>query len=438
MKEENVKQIDHVTKSGIHYCYITLVSRGAFCKNCHTFTKKVHGYKEKPITHSILIKKQMKIIYRQRRYICTNKECGKTVIENDPFTSSHKKITKATRDNVLELLKDYNQTYSSVAREMNISPTLVQEIFDEHLQIRRKELQEVICVDEFYLGGYHKNKYACMLIGFKNGLILDVLPSRHKSHLRSYFRTIPIEERNKVRYVSMDMYDTYREIAHIYLKNAVCCTDSFHLAKNVNEVLNDIRCKVMNRYRKDKKSDEYYLLKYKNKLLFLDGSKIEDEKYRFNHHYRCDYTDGALLEKILSIDSQLKEAYDLKELFMIFNRSTEDRESLSSMLEALINEFKLSSIDGYRTFGYTLESWKEETLNSFITYDGRRISNGPIEGRNKYIKVMLELSNGISNFKRFRNRILYVFNKHEVPSDTVLDTRLLKLPGTIRGKYNKE
>ena len=27
----------------------------------------------------------------------------------------------------------------------------------------------------------------------------------------------------------------------------------------------------------------------------------------------------------------------------------------------------------------TLENWKEEIINSFHTYDGRKLSNGPIE-----------------------------------------------------------
>lgn len=436
LKEENVECIDYVTKSGVYYYRITLVSRGKFCKNCHTYTKKIHSYKEIVIEHSILIKKQLKVIYKQRRYICP--VCGKTFVEDNNFISNHKKITHATVHNVLALLKDYNQTYSSVAKALNISPTLVQNIFDEHVQIKRKPLQEIICIDEFYLGKNSKNKYACMLIGFRNGLIIDVLPSRHKTYLKSYFREIPKAERDRVRYISMDMYDPYREIAHNYLKNAVCCADYFHLMKNINDILDRVRCKVMNRFAHDKKSDEYYLLKNKNKLLFKNSSKVSDEVFKYNKHFKCRYTDGAVLEKILSIDEQLKEAYELKEMFVIFNMNKGDLESLSSDLEAIINEYKLSSIDEFNIFGKTLESWKTEVLNSFITYENRRINNGPIEGRNKYIKVVLELANGIKNFKRFRNRIMYIFNKQETASEEVLDTRLLKLTGKLRGSYKKK
>lgn len=48
----------------------------------------------------------------------------------------------------------------------------------------------------------------------------------------------------------------------------------------------------------------------------------------------------------------------------------------------------------------TLTNWKQEILNSFHWYDGRRLSNGPIEGKNNYIKKIISNANGLSNFKR--------------------------------------
>lgn len=33
----------------------------------------------------------------------------------------------------------------------------------------------------------------------------------------------------------------------------------------------------------------------------------------------------------------------------------------------------------------TLKNWKQEILNSFVWIKDRRISNGPIEGKNNYI-----------------------------------------------------
>lgn len=39
----------------------------------------------------------------------------------------------------------------------------------------------------------------------------------------------------------------------------------------------------------------------------------------------------------------------------------------------------------------TLEHWKEEILNSFTWINDRRISNGPCEGKNNYVKKILSM-----------------------------------------------
>lgn len=435
LEENNVEEFDYRFLNGQNFYFISLVSRGNFCPECHQFSKKIHSYKDKKIKHSFLIKEELTVIYHQRRYICP--QCGKTFIENNPFTADHSHFSTITVDKTLSLLKEYNQTFSSVARLINISVTQVIEIFDQYVQIERKPLQEVICIDEFYFSRCSKNKYACLLIGFKNGLILDVLESRKKSYLRSYFRMIDQKERETVQFISMDMYDNYRDIALIYFPNAICCADSFHVIKNINEALDKIRCKVMNRYKDNKKCDEYYLLKNKNYLLFMDSSKISDDHFNYNHHFKYRMSQGVLLEKLLNIDKELKYAYELKEMYIIFNNSKDDLEKISNELDALISAYKISGIPLFVDIGNTLSNWKIEIVNSFHTYNGRRINNGPIEGRNKYVKIILELANGYKNFRRFRNRVLFVFNKFEKPLEKPKETKSIKLPGKQRGKYKK-
>ncbi len=433
LKAENVESISHAFKNNTHFYFIKLVSRGVFCPDCGQYTKKVHEYKNISLNHSIFITENASVIYKARRYICPH--CSRTTFENNPFKSHHPRLTLKTVQNVLILLKDYNQTFSMVAKKTNLSVTEVITIFDEHVQIERKKLSEAICIDEFFFSRHAKNKYACMLINFKNGLVLDILPSRHKADLRSYFRMIPLEERMNVKYITMDLYDNYRDIAYHWLPNAVVCADSFHIIKNINDILNKLRISKMHDYEDNKKSDEYYLLKHMNYLLFKDSLDISDTAYKKNRHFSMRYTDGQLLEKILAIDTQLKEGYELKELYMIFIQQ-DDLDIIESFLELIINNYKLSTIVGFQKLGNTLESWKKEIINSFIKYDNRKLSNGPIEGRNKYIHIILELANGYSNFKRFRNRAMYILNRLETYNEKILDVFSVRGKGKERGKYN--
>lgn len=436
LEESNVEKLEYVYKANRNYYLLTLVSRGGYCPVCHSYSTKIHGYKNKNIKHTVLLRESLTIIYRQRRYICPN--CNKTFVENSPFIRKGNKTSHKTVENVLKALKDYNATFSSVARELYLSPTEVMNIFDRHVQIKRKPLPEAICIDEKYFSSKNTNKFVCLLAGFKNGLVLDVLESRKKSHLIRYFKSIPMQERQNVRFISMDMYDNYREVARLLLPRAIICADSFHVIKNINGELDKIRCKVMNRYKENKQSDEYYLLKHRHKLLFIDSLKISDDFFKYNRHFRCKLSDGILLEKMLSIDSELKCAYELKELYSVFNSSSGNIEDKAIELDGVISAFKLSPIFSFVQLGSTLESWKEEIVNSFYTYDGRRINNGPIEGRNKYIDIIIKLANGFTNFKRFRNRVLYVFNKLETPSDKPLDINKIKNIGKERGKYKKK
>ena len=72
---------------------------------------------------------------------------------------NYKKISSSTIDNILYLLKDYSNTFSYVAKQLNISVTEVITIFDEHVQMKRNTLTECICIDEFFFSRYARNMH---------------------------------------------------------------------------------------------------------------------------------------------------------------------------------------------------------------------------------------------------------------------------------------
>ena len=133
----------------------------------------------------------------------------------------------------------------------------------------------------------------------------------------------------------------------------------------------------MKRYDKD--TVEYYLLKNFNFLLMMDSSKVYENKAKYNKKLQRYINYPQLLELILNIDKNLKEAYSLKEMYLIFN-STSTHENARTDLSGIIREYASSSIEGYRQFSSTLIDWFEEIVNSFILYNGKRITNGKIEG----------------------------------------------------------
>jgi transposase len=137
---------------------------------------------------------------------------------------------------------------------------------------------------------------------------------------------------------------------------------------------------------------------------------------------------------ILDIHPDLFKAWNLKERYMRFDKADLSEQDRSSHLAKLIDDFISSDIPEMMSMGLTLSNWRQEILNTFHTMnktvtssDGSRksitarVTSGPVEGRNKYIKILLKLANGYVNFNRFRNRAMYVLNRSESYSSDKLE-----------------
>ena len=214
------------------------------------------------------------------------------------------------------------------------------------------------------------------------------------------------------------MNDNYRDLIPIFFKNATIVADSFHVVKHVSKALDDVRKRVMRRFEDNKKSDEYYMLKYRSELLFVEDTlSNEFKEIKRNHHFHYDLSEFNLLLMMLKVDDELKNAYELYHAYIRFNNTDYD-DTIKTLndLNEIINDFKLSDIKEFVEVANTLNNWKAEIVNSFIKFRGQRVSNGPIEGRNSLIKKILKIANGYSNFKRFRNRVMYCLNRYATHS----------------------
>ena len=341
-----------------------------------------------------------------RRYICM--DCRYSFSDSKELSPANKKISYATIMNVMEMLKNPRCTFVDAARVNGISDSSVVRIFDEHCHIERESFPEVLCMDEVYTkSNDFKAKYSCIFYDFMKQSLVDVTPSRKKDYLYYYLNSIPKEEKDNVKYVCIDMYQPYKQVIRSYFKKSSICVDSFHVIKTLNEDLKKIRIRIMKKYDTD--SIEYYLLKHFNYLL-MDRTVKLDNKPRYNKKLDRYVNLNGLLEMILSIDDELSRAYYLKERYIVFNRDSSYEEAREGFDE-ILGEFIAADIKEFKDFITALKNWKEEILNSFIRYKGRRINNGVAEGINATISLLLFNTRGIRNNRRRRKRILYAVNK---------------------------
>lgn len=392
-----------------HIIFITLLKDTKLCcPHCGQIGNYVlRSSRIQVFNHSSFEANNLTIKLKRRIYLC---DCGRTFTEPNPFTESKKKNTIQKNMKVLFALKDINKSFKDVANEFNLSVTTIQNIFDSNVDITRQTLTEVLCVDEVYSKhcGYHK--YCFITYSPQLDKILDVLPSRNKEDLCGYFGKIPLFERKKVKFFSMDLYEVYRQVAQLCFPNALISADHFHVIKNLTEQFNSARIRIMKKYEHLKsQNDSWYWLykKYWRKLL-KNPEKLGYQKFKVSKSGMF-LDEHEIVDYMLSIDNDLKEGYDLLVEYKNFN-SCATIDNAEAWLDELIIKFHTSPLDEYYKSYKLLKNWRKEIINSFHRVNGYIISNGGMERANRDIKTIIRHAYGYTNFNRLRNRIMYVKN----------------------------
>lgn len=429
LEDEDIDTIHYKNVNGSAYIEVKLFPHYEPCNECGGLEPWIKDYRVKRIRHSILTDRKCTLLYHARRYEC--RHCGHVYLEDNPFVFRKMRISAKTVINILEDLKNYNETFSSVARRHHISPTTVASIFDAHVRIPRRTLPELLSIDECYAFRHHSDKYVCVLLDFSTNRPVDILNSRRLDILTSYFMAIDPEERKNVKAVSFDMYDAYRTVTKTCFSNAIGCVDRFHLCQEFGRRADRIRIRVMKGYRKG--TDEYYLCKVFHWMLYKHNDSLGSDKKemfdpnhsrKYNNHFRRYLNLYEIREMLLDIHPDLRKAWDFKEEIYEFYE-TGNIHNGEEKIGSLISLLRNSEIPEFEAFAKTLVKWKQEILNSLIILDysydvnkdsgqvavhGRRMSSSFIENRNAIIKCVKKNGNGYTNWVRYRNRLLYVLD----------------------------
>lgn len=391
------------------------------CPICnHTKLYKI-GYHTKLVKHCTNYTWLYIVTCHIQRYRCLN--CNHRFFENDTFSFPKECLSKETIFAILDSLKIINETFESVARSFHISRQEIIYIFDKYVDyVAPTILPKIMSWDEKSINKRMTAKpYIFIIVDFIKNKIYEILPNRHKNYLTSYFSKIPLQIRNQVEYITMDMWESYLDLAWIYFPKAKVAIDSFHVVKNISCALDSVRKQVMNKYNNgadeiEDNHEYYYILKKYKYILLSEFDNISNK--RFYNKKLCGWYDKHSIRKImLSIDPKLKLAYELYSRYLEFNK-TSSYETAKLELEELLNDFFYSDIKQFIDVAKTISHWKENILNSFILVDSedgshkRRLSNGPIEGINSQIEKINVNGNGYTNFFRFRNRVIYSINKN--------------------------
>ena len=393
---------------------------------------KIKGYSNYSYNHMDIVGIPSQIDWKRTRYIC--KHCNRSFSESSPFGPEHFHQTYAVLNSIARELHNVRNTFKDIAKRYHVSDTIIQMYADSFIRAPRMALPENLGIDEISSQmAKYGGAYLCVFVDNKKRTLNEILPNRSKITLSKYFEAIPKFERDKVKFVTIDMWEPYKDVCEKYLDNCEIAVDPFHVIKHLTDGFTNLRVAIMNQCVKD--SPSYYLLKKWHKLLESDKYKLDNEPvYNSKFKQKMNYRD--LFNLTLSISPDLKLAYELKEIYREFNKNC-TYEDAPEQLDYLIKIFEESNLACYEEFVSLLKHWRPEIINSFKRpYQDKKQSNALSEYLNKMLNLLINVSNGYSNFERFRARAIYCLNDalfYHLTESLYSNKRKFK----PRGPYNK-
>ena len=355
------------------------------CPYCKMKTTKIKDYRTQIIKDIPIRFKTTYLSYRKRRYQCKN--CGKTFYEQVSFLAKRGRKTTRVTEFIIERLTG-KQSMKDIAKDANVSTTTVARLLPP-LAVSPKHLPKVLCIDEFKGNtGYYK--YQVSLLNAETNKPIDIVECRYKTHLLDYFKKFPLEERKKVKYIVIDLWKSYKDLAERYFPNAKIVADRFHYARYATEMVDTIRKEVQNKL--GKKEKKYF--KHSRKLLLSRYENLKDEKQKEELNYI-----------LINYSEKLRIAYLEKERLLDIIHM-KDTEKAVKLLNEWVVRCAMSDISELKNCAKTYTNWIEEIRNSLaVPY-----SNGPMEGYNNKIKTLKRVAFGFRNFTNFKARILLMSN----------------------------
>ena len=306
--------------------------------------------------------------------------CGKRFLERNWLLPKWHRLTNRLALQAIGKLSA-KMSRKDIAKELYVSESTICRWMNLTEYGRPSRLPPVLSIDEFR-GNSGGEKFQCILTSPVQKRILNILPDCREPHIYEYLQQFP--NRNEVRYFVSDMRKDYISMAKDLFPNAKIVIDKFHVVRYCTWALENVRKRV----QKSLHPDERKYFKRSRTLLLK----------RMNH---LTPNGREAVIRMLRFQSDLRDAYLLKEKFYSFMDSKDSEEARKRL-----HEFGLfaaaTDLKEFEPLFTVLRNSSKYILNSFDT----GYTNGFTEGCNNKIKVLKRIAFGYRNFNNFRQRIL--------------------------------
>lgn len=350
----------------------------AACPDCRHSRLHGHGTQQQTFADCPTAGQITVIEIDRKRYRCQG--CGKTQFE--PLLAVDDKRLATRR--LVQYIEQrcLKKTFLSLAQEVGLDDKTIRGVFNDYVARVQKavrfETPEFLGIDEIKIVG----DYRAVITNVEKKTLYDLRETRKKSFLIDYFNRLP--DKDKVRWVAMDMWNVYRQVVEKCLPEARIVVDKFHIQRMANEALEKVRKKVRKeisvRQRLKLKDDRFILLK---RLHNLTSKEYETLK---------GWIDGFPM---------LGQAHALKEgFFAIWD--AQNRADAEAAYDKWRDTVPEDLRWAFRLVIQAVDNWRKQVFNYFDC----KITNAYTESVNNLIKSMNRMGRGYS-FEVIRARMLY-------------------------------
>ena len=374
--------------------------------NCPACGEKMGRYdfqKASKIPYLDCVGYKCRILLKKRRFRCSN--CRKMQVSETPLVKKNHQIPTILNQKIAQKLIE-KTSMTKIAEELSVSTsTVIRKLNDFQFKTNLNYLPTVMSWDEY---SFKKGKMSFIAQDFETNEVLAILDGRTQAVIRNHFLRYHRKVRERVQFITMDMYSPYYQLAKKLFPHAQIVLDRFHIVQHLSRAMNRVRIQIMNQF--DRKSIEYRALKRYWKLIQQDSRKLKDELF-YQPTFREHLTNREIRDRLLNYSEDLKQHYDLYQL-LLFHFQEKNADHFFALIK---DNFK--QVDPiFQTVFKTFQKDKKKIINALtLPY-----SNAKLEATNNLIKVIKRNAYGFRNFENFKKRILIALNIKKEKTNLVL------------------
>ena len=287
----------------------------------------------------------------------------------------------------------------NISNRNNVSTNFVNRILDDISDDRyiknNGTLPTSFGIDEFSATKDTISKLAFIIVDQNKKNIFDITNSRLSNDIYNYFSRYQKSERNKVKFITLDLYKPYYKLMHKLFPKAILIPDRFHIVIQIRNALDKTRINLCT-----KSNPNYNKLKKYWKLFLKNENDLDKNNKKYSKNFNKEMTQYEIVQYLINTDDILNYTYNLYQ-GIIKSINKRDKEKFLNIIHNVDNK--------------KLNKYSKKAIKTFINFENYiinafdyELSNGLVEGTNNVIKQLKHNACGYRKFSHLKTRIMLI------------------------------